>query len=106
MAALELISRKQFERVILNGVSIVDFNAHWCGPCRAQDLIIDEINDTYKGKVTVAKLDIDENQPIAMDLGIQSIPTIIIFKEGQEIKRFIGLQEEKTLDNALKTVLM
>ncbi|MGD9368952.1 MAG: thioredoxin [Desulfobacteraceae bacterium] len=106
MAALELISRKQFERVILNGVSIVDFNAHWCGPCRAQDLIIDEINDAYKGKVTVAKLDIDENQPIAMDLGIQSIPTIIIFKEGQEIKRFIGLQEEKTLDNALKTVLM
>lgn len=106
MAALELISRKEFERVILNGVSIVDFNAQWCGPCRAQDLIIDEINDAFKGKVTVAKLDIDENQPIAMDLGIQSIPTIIIFKEGQEIKRFIGLQEEKTLDNALKTVLM
>lgn len=106
MAVLKLISRKEFEMVIINGVSLVDFNAQWCGPCRAQDQIIDEINDAYKGKVTVAKLDIDENQPIAMDLGIQSIPTIIIFKEGQEIKRFIGLQEEKTLDNALKTVLM
>jgi thioredoxin 1 len=106
MAVLELITQKEFEQTIRTGVSIIDFNAHWCAPCRAQDPIIDALNEAYLGKATVARLNIDENQIIAMDLSIQSIPTIIIFKEGREMARFIGLQEAETLDKALKNALM
>lgn len=105
MAALELISKKQFEHTIQNGVSLIDFNAHWCGPCRAQDPIIDELNKAYEGTATIAKLNIDKNQRVAMDLGIQSIPTIILFKEGNEIRRFIGLQAADTLHDALDAIL-
>ena len=106
MAAVELNSKKEFEKVILNGVALIDFEAYWCDPCRAQDPIIDALNENYEGKVTVAKLNIDKNQLIAMDLGIQSIPTIIIFKEGREVARLIGFQEADTLDKALKNVLV
>jgi thioredoxin 1 len=105
MSALELTSKKQFERAIMNGVSVIDFNAHWCRPCRAQAPIMDALNDAYSGKATVAKLNIDKNQRIAMNLGIQSIPTIIIFKEGREMDRFIGLQAAETLERALNAVL-
>ncbi len=105
MPAIELNSQKEFDHTIMDGVSIIDFNAHWCRPCRTQEPIIEALNAAYKGKVTVAKVNIDENQMIAMDLGIQSIPTIIIFKEGREIDRFIGFQAAETLENALKNTL-
>lgn len=105
MTALELNSQEEFRRTILHGVSVVDFNAHWCGPCRDQEPILDALSETYAGKVTVAKLNIDENQLIALDMGIQSIPTIVIFKNGREIDRFIGCQAMETLEKALKFVL-
>jgi thioredoxin 1 len=105
MAAIELNSRKEFDHTIPHGVAIAYFNAHWCRPCRAQDPIIDALTLTYKGKATVARVNIDKNQIIAMDLGIQSIPTIIIFKEGREIDRFIGCQAAKTLETALENAL-
>jgi thioredoxin 1 len=105
MTALELNSQEEFRRAILHGVSVVDFNAYWCGPCRAQEPVLDALSETYAGKVTVAKLDIDENRPIAMDMDIQSIPTIVIFKNGREINRFVGYQAMETLDEAIKYVL-
>ena len=106
MAAMELTSKEEFKRTILHGVSIVDFNAQWCGPCRVQEPVMDALSDIYAGKATVAKLNIDENQLIAIDMGIQSIPTIVIFKNGREIDRFIGCQAMETLDQAIKCVLV
>ena len=105
MAAIVLTSKEEFKRTILQGVSIIDFNALWCGPCRTQEPIMDALSDIYAGKAIVAKLNIDENQLIAMDIGIQSIPTIVIFKDGHEIHRFIGCQAVETLDQAIKCVL-
>jgi len=105
MAALEITSRKQFESAIRTGVSVIDFNAQWCGPCRVQATIIDALNDAYEGMATVAALNIDKNQLLAMDLGIQSIPTILIFKDGKEIKRFIGLQTAESLHVAINAAL-
>ncbi len=98
-------SQKDFTDEIKEGVSLVDFNAPWCAPCRIQDPIIKELEEAYSKKAAIAKINIDENRKLAMNLGIQSIPTIIIFKEGKELFRFVGLQTVKTLSTALDTAL-
>jgi thioredoxin 1 len=105
MSKIEMPSQKDFIDEIKEGVSLVDFNAPWCAPCRIQDPIITELEETYSEKAVISKINIDENQNLAMSLGIQSIPTIIIFKEGKELSRFVGLQTVKTLSSALDTAL-
>lgn len=96
-----LSSINEFESAIGKGISLVDFNAPWCAPCRAQDPIIEQLAVRFEGKALVAKLNINENREIAIKLGIQSIPALIIFKNGKEIQRLVGLQSEDTLSDAL-----
>ncbi|BBO70168.1 hypothetical protein DSCA_40980 [Desulfosarcina alkanivorans] len=105
MAAIGRLTQKNFEQSILHGVTLVDFDAPWCKPCRAQQPIIEALKKNYRGKAAVKKINIDENRDIAFHLGIQSIPTIIIYKNGREINRFIGLQTTETLKNALRHVI-
>jgi thioredoxin 1 len=105
MAASGRLTQKKFEQSILHGVSMVFFDALWCAPCRAQKPIIDALERTYQDQATVKKIDIDDNQDIALYLGIQSIPTIILFKEGQEMNRYIGLQNNETLAKALQQLV-
>lgn len=105
MTVSDVTHKKELEQVISHGVSMVEFDAHWCSPCRTQEPIIDAVSKLYKGKATVVRLNIDENQMIAMDLGIQSIPTIIMFKDGLEIDRFIGCQTIAALKKALNKAL-
>ena len=105
MVATRRLNQKTFERSILHGVTLLDFDAPWCGPCRAQQPAIDALKKSYQGKAAIRKINIDENRDIALHLGIQSIPTIILFKEGREIKRFIGLQTSDTLGNALRKLI-
>ena len=105
MVAIGQLTQKKFEQSILHGVTLVDFDAPWCKPCRDQKPIIDALKKNYQGKATVKKINIDENRDIALHLGIQSIPTIILFKEGMEKNRFVGLQSIDTLKWALKNCL-
>ena len=69
---------------------LVDFWAEWCGPCRMVGPALEQLSDTMNGKVKIAKLNVDENQEIAMKYGIRSIPSLLLFKEGREIGRTIG----------------
>jgi thioredoxin 1 len=101
MIDLTRISTKELEATLRRGVTLVDFNAPWCGPCRAQEPVIEELERDYDGRATIASVNIDENQKVAMHLGIQSIPTLILYREGREIGRFIGLQDKKTLSQAI-----
>ncbi|MDQ4074116.1 MAG: thioredoxin [Thermoproteota archaeon] len=68
----------------------VDFWAEWCGPCRMVGPVVEQIAQSYSDKIKVVKLNVDENQDIAMKYGIQSIPSLLIFKNGKEINRTIG----------------
>ena len=105
MVEIQLSSRAEFEKSIEKGVGLVDFNAPWCAPCRAMEPVIGKLADAYEGRAFILKVNIDENLEIALHLGIQSIPTIIIFKEGIERSRFVGLQGADTLGRALENVM-
>ena len=84
---------------------LVDFWAEWCGPCRMLAPTVEAIADEYAGRVKVGKFDIDKSQEMAMRFGIQSIPTIIVFKGGQMIKKIVGLQNKKALAGFLDEAL-
>ena len=81
-----------FEQTVLNSgqVTVVDFWAQWCGPCRAIAPIIEDLADEYAGVAQVGKVDVDTNQELAMQYSIRSIPTILIMKDGQVVDKHIG----------------
>ena len=79
------------------GLVLVDFWATWCGPCRMLAPTIEEITVELQGKVTVGKLDIDEDTQFAVGLGVASIPTLILFKDGKEVGRMIGVQPKQAI---------
>ena len=84
-------NENQFNQEISKGLTIVDFFATWCGPCRMLAPIIEEIADEYDGKVTVVKIDVDgDGRELAYKFGISSIPTVMFFKDGSEYTREIG----------------
>ena len=105
MGNTEFKNKADFESIISQGITVVDFNAPWCGPCKAQEPIINKLGETYDGVVTVSKIDIDVHRDVALWLGIQSIPTIIMFNAGEEVCRFIGLQTSATLEKAVNALL-
>ncbi|MBD3328245.1 thioredoxin [Candidatus Peregrinibacteria bacterium] len=76
---------------------LVDFFAPWCGPCKMMGPVIEKLAGEYKGKVKIGKLDVDENPEIAGQHGIQSIPTLIIFKGGEMADKLVGFQSEEQL---------
>ena len=105
MAEKELNSRSDLEKMIRDGVTLVDFNAPWCAPCRAQEPVLLALDERYNGRANIAKMNIDENGDVALNLGIQSIPTLVIFKDGQEVGRLVGLQKAETLCRVLDQAL-
>ena len=84
---------------------LVDFYADWCGPCKMMSPIIDEIAVEMGDKVKVCKLNVDSAQDIAIQYNVMSIPTLIIFKNGQVINTVIGLQEKEKITNILNSAL-
>lgn len=81
---------------------MVDFYADWCGPCKMAAPIIEELSETYKDKLIVGKLDVDANQQLAAQFGVMSIPTVIMFKNGQEVERKIGFAGREGYEGLIK----
>ncbi len=80
---------------------LVDFWAEWCGPCRAIAPMIDELATNYAGKAKIGKVDIDSNRDLALRFGIQSIPTILLLKDGQVVNKWVGMQPKPVIQKAL-----
>ena len=100
---VKVLTDDNFSSTIKNGVSLVDFWAAWCGPCRVQGPIVDEIADEIGEKAKICKLDIDQHKKIAGQLGIQSIPTILIFKDGKMVQKFVGVKSKSALIKAIES---
>lgn len=98
------LENANFENEVLNnqGKVLVDFYADWCGPCKMMSPVIDKIAEELNGSVKVGKVNIDENQELAIKYQVMSIPTIMIFTNGIPVKTFIGVTDEQEILNELK----
>ena len=95
------LSTENFEKEVLKSEKpvLVDFYADWCGPCNAMTPVIEELATELDGKAKVGKINVDENSDIAVEYNVMSIPTLIIFQNGKEEKRLVGLRDKEELLN-------
>ena len=103
--AVEHLTEDNFAEKIASGVVLADFFATWCGPCRMLGPIVEEIGEEAGGAFAVYKVDVDEAQDVAMDYGVMSVPTLIIFRNGEEVQRMVGVQPKPAILAAIKNAL-
>ena len=104
--AVQHFNQASFNDAISNNkVVLVDFWATWCGPCRMLAPVIEQLGAQYEGKVVVGKVDTDEQPALAMQFGIMSIPTVILFKYGKEVERKVGVMPAQAYTQMLDAAL-
>ncbi len=105
MAKYVELTDDNFEASIAEGVSLVDFWAPWCGPCRMIAPIIEELAEDFEGKATIAKVNTDEEQDVATKYGIRSIPTLLIFKDGEMVDQMVGAASKQAYADKINSFL-
>ena len=99
------LTKNNFAESVQNGVALVDFWAPWCGPCKMQLPIVEELSTELEGKATIAKINVDEEPELASQFGVMSIPTLILFKDGQPVDKMVGLQSKDSLKSKISSNL-
>ena len=100
-----VLTSADFDSAIASGVTLVDMYAVWCGPCQAIAPIVEELSHEYEGKANITKLDVDASGDIAQRYGVMSIPTVVIFKDGQEVNREVGFKPVDAYRGILQSYL-
>ena len=101
---IQILKTENFSNSVQEGLTLVDFFAEWCGPCKMLSPILEELAEEMKETVKVAKVDIDESQDIAINMQVTSVPTLVLFKEGEEVKRVVGLKDKDSLKQLIESV--
>ncbi len=96
---IKYLEKENLSDLVKEGIHLVDFYADWCGPCKMLGSVLEKLED-----VSIIKINTDTHQDIARDYGIMSIPTLVFFKDGQEVKKEIGFKDEEQLRNLLESI--
>lgn len=99
------MDKTQFETRLKGKVVLADFSAPWCAPCRAMAPVLEELTRSYDGRTTIMEINIDTEKDLATDFMVHSIPTLILFANGEEKKRFVGLQSRSAIEEGLNALL-
>jgi thioredoxin 1 len=107
MSKIDEITSSAFKGEVLESdvPVVVDFWAPWCGPCRMVTPVLEDVSQKMNGKIKFVKLNTDENQKIAMDYQIMAIPSLLIFKNGQEVDRIVGFVPQEQLEADLQKII-
>lgn len=99
------LTTENFDSTVNSGVSLVDFWAPWCGPCRMIAPVIEELAGDFEGKANICKVNTDEQQDLAVKYGIRSIPTIIFMKDGEVVDQMVGATSKQALTDKINSLL-
>src|SRR5580692_1127335 len=99
---MKMVTEEEFQKAIEKGLSLVDFYADWCGPCRMMTPVLEKVAKDVKGKAVIGKLDIDKAQKIASDFQVTSIPTLILYRNGKEVGRLVGLRDANAVKDFIE----
>lgn len=105
MKEILIDSENQFDDIVKDGVSLIDFYAEWCGPCKMLAPFIEEIAEEYDGKINVCKVDVDKVETLAYRYSIRSIPTLLYFKEGNLKETSVGFQNKADIVSKIDELL-
>lgn len=107
MANITEMTTTNFDSEVLQATTpvLVDFWAPWCGPCRAVAPILEAVSQEMEGKVKIVKVNVDDNQQLAVRFGVQAIPTLIIFKGGEPVDRMVGMTSRDDINRRLQAQL-
>lgn len=99
------LNNDNFNSITDNGVSLVDFWAPWCGPCKMLNPVIEKLVDEFEGKANICKVNTDEEGDLASKFGIRSVPTIIFIKNGEVVAQMVGVTSEQVLKDKINSLL-
>lgn len=99
------VTDQNFDTEVNSGLTLVDFWAPWCGPCKMLGPVIEELSSDFNGKIKIAKLNVDENPMVSSRYSVMSIPTMILFKNGEPVEKIVGFQPKAVLQRYLQSKL-
>jgi thioredoxin 1 len=103
MAQVEHVDENAFETTISKGKVLVDFSAQWCGPCRMMEPVLDQLAQDLEGTAVIAKIDVEEAQSLALKYDVTTVPTFILFKNGEMQGKIVGVKDLKALKAFIET---
>jgi thioredoxin 1 len=99
------LTQDNFDATVSSGISMVDFWAPWCGPCRMLAPVIDELATDFEGKANICKVNTDEQQDLAVKFGVRSIPTIVFMKDGEVVDQMVGAASKQAFADKINSLL-